>query len=88
MKPEQIERWKVVRAKGRWRYVLVNGIASYGLAMFVVMTFFVNRDKLSPGFIAVSALLWTLGGAAFGAITWWWFERRYRAAGRRGTSDF
>lgn len=80
VKPQQIEKWKATREKGMLRYVLVTGVLSYGLAMFVAMTFFVNRHELSVKFIAISAVLWMLGGAAFGVATWFVFERQFRKA--------
>ena len=81
MKPEQLEKWKNVRAKGMLRYVLLSGVLSYGLAMFVVMTFVVNRDKLSASFVGISAIIWTIGGALFGLATWFVQERKFRKPG-------
>ena len=80
MKPQQLEKWKATREKGMLRYVLVTGVLSYGLSMFIAMTFFVHRDDLSAKFIAISAVLWTLGGAVFGAAMWFVFERQFRKA--------
>lgn len=81
MKPEQIEKWREIRGKGMLRYVLVGGVLSYGLAMFVVMTFVVNRDKLSTSFIGISAIAWSIGGAFFGLAMWFVQERQFRKAG-------
>lgn len=81
MKPEQIEKWKEIRAKGMLRFVLLSGVLSYGLAMFVVMTFVVNRDKLSTSFIGISAIVWAIGGALFGLIMWFVQERQFRKTG-------
>lgn len=67
------------------RYVLVNGVLSYGLAMFVAMTFFVHRDKLSVGFIGLSAVAWTIGGALFGVLMWFVQERQFRKANGSAT---
>lgn len=78
MKPEQIEAWKSERDKGMFRYVLIRGVLSYGLAMFVAMTFIAHRDELSPSFVGLSAVAWTFGGALFGVLMWYVQERRYR----------
>ena len=80
MKPEQLEKWRVVRSKGMLRYVLVNGVLSYGLAMFIAMTFFVHGDELSPRFIGLSAVMWSIGGAIFGISMWYLQERQFRKA--------
>lgn len=60
------------------RFVLIRGVLSYGLTMFMVMTFIVHRGDLSLSFIAISAALWFIGGAVFGALTWFLMERIYR----------
>lgn len=80
MKPKGLQNWEKVRAAGMARYVLARGVLSYGLTMFVLMTFVVHRGDLSPRFIAVSALLWLIGGAVFGTLTWLFMEWCYRKA--------
>ena len=55
--------------------------AVLGAPMFFVMTFFVNRraDRpLTPEILAVSAVLWALGGFLFGLTIWTISERRYQ----------
>ena len=80
MKPEQFEKWRITRQQGMLRYVLVTGVVSYGLVMFVVMTFIVHGDKLSATFIGLSAVAWAMGGAFFGIVTWIFQERQFRKA--------
>lgn len=81
MKPDQLEEWKRVRAKGLLRYVLARGVLAYGLPMFLAMTFVVNRDNLNGNFIGLSAVVWSLGGALFGVLTWHLQERKFLKAG-------
>ena len=78
MKPRRLRNWAKSRAHGMTHFVLFRGVLSYGLTMFLLMTFIVHRGDLSPRFIAVSALLWLLGGAVFGALTWFFMEWIYR----------
>jgi hypothetical protein len=78
VKPKGLRNWEKTRAYGMTHFVLFRGVLSYGLTMFVVMTFIVHRGDLSPRFIVVSAVLWLIGGAAFGALTWFFMERVYR----------
>jgi hypothetical protein len=78
MKPRGLRKWEKARAYGMARFVLFRGVLSYGLTMFVVMTFIVHRGDLIPRFIAISAVLWLVGGAVFGALTWFFMERIYR----------
>ena len=82
MKPQERERWQGVRAQGARRFILRTGVLAYGMPMFVAMTFFVNEPPSGAAGIAISLLIWCLGGAAFGAIMWHLTERRYRKAER------
>ena len=79
--PRSLQKWAETRQKGKWRFVCITGVLAWGLPMFVVMTFFVNRRTevpLTPGRIAVSAILWIIGGFFFGLSTWALSERKYR----------
>ena len=81
MKPEQVEKWRVTRQKGMWRYVLLTGVLAYGLSCFLVVTFIVERNDLSTKSVGFSAVAWTIGGAIFGLIMWFIQERQFRKAG-------
>ena len=78
MKTKGMRNWEKTRAGGMMRFVLLRGVLSYGLTMFIVMTFIVHRGDLSARFIAISAGLWLVGGATFGALAWVLMERIYR----------
>lgn len=80
MKPRGLRNWEKVRAAGMARYVLKRGVLSYGLTMFVLMTFVFRRGDLSPRFMLISAVLWFVGGALFGTLTWLFMEWCYRKA--------
>ncbi len=62
---------------GRERFVLVHGVLMWGLPMFVVMTFVLNREH-QPLLIVLSALIWLGGGAVFGYWTWSASEKKHR----------
>ena len=79
--PKHLQRWETVRQKGAPHYILLAGVLAYGVTMFVLMTFFVNRrpdQPLTPVRIAISAVIWMLAGALFGWIMWKLNERRYQ----------
>ena len=78
--PKNLQKWEVTRQKGKKRFVLQTGVLAWGVPMFFVMTFVVDRqpDKpFSAGMIAVSAVIWAIGGACFGWLMWAMSERKY-----------
>ena len=79
--PRDLKNWEQLRQKGKGRFVLITGVLSYGVPMFVIMTFFVNRKSEvmpEPLRLAISLVIWLLGGAAFGWIMWKLNEGRYQ----------
>jgi hypothetical protein len=80
MKPAALAQRQKTRALGMKRFVLVTGVLSWGVPMFFVITFVVHRTDLSPKMLAVSALIWLMGGALFGIAMWLLAERQYRKA--------
>lgn len=79
--PKQLKKWEVTRQKGKGRFILLNGVVSWGIPMFVLMTFVLNRGpeiKRTPSMILISALIWILGGVMFGGVTWFFAERKYQ----------
>ena len=86
MKQKELEAWSKVRERGRTRYVAVMG-GSYGVLMFLFMTFVMNRDKLSPQYLALSAAIWASGGLLFGVAMWYVGQYRYHQALARGAKQ-
>ncbi len=82
MGPTSIQRWEKKREAGKTRYILQTGILGWGLAMFVVMTFVVNKRAENFGNIFFALLLWLVAGALFGWLTWIVNEHLYHKAKR------
>ena len=83
MKQKHFEKWSKTREKGRKNFILVNGLLAWGLPMFIVMTFIVNKPTdghWSPVLILASAVIWALGGLGFGYFFWGSTERAYQKA--------
>ena len=81
MKEKQFENWKKIRDKGMRRFIFVNGLLLWGVPMFVVMTFIVNKpdnEHMSIGLIVVNAIIWALGGLGFGYFTWKFSEKSFQ----------
>lgn len=80
MQTKEFDRWASIREQGMLRYVLLNGLLSYGVPMFVLMTFIIPHPRLSHG---QSGLLWALTGAGYGLAMWMVQERRFRKVSGR-----
>ena len=79
--PRDLKNWEALRQRGKKRFILITGVLSYGVPMFFVMTFFVNRKSEvmpEPLRLGISLVIWLLGGAAFGWIMWRLNEGRYQ----------
>ncbi len=81
MKEKHFRKWEKLRRKGKKNFILVNGLLYWGFPMFIVMTFTVNKPasgNIPLGLIGISAVIWTLGGLAFGHFTWGASERAFQ----------
>lgn len=84
MNQQQLDRWKETRKQGALRYIFVRGLLLFGAPVAITAAFFMHRERINPGLIGLSALLWCIGGAFIGIAMWSVQERLYRKA--RGTS--
>jgi len=75
--PKWVERWEKQRPQGPRRFILTMG-GSYGLAMFIAMTFLGGSNALTSRLLMINAVVWAAGGLLFGAVMWWLGEWRYR----------
>ena len=76
--PRNIEAWAKIRKGGKTRYIIRYGMLYWGVPMFLIMTFLVNRtSKVEPVMIAVLAFIWAAAGAFFGWAMWKVMEGMY-----------
>lgn len=81
MKDKDVEKWKVTREKGMLAYVLRVGILSWGIPMFIAMSFIVNKpfaDGFSVKNVSIHGGIWLSAGIFFGVCTWLIFEKMYK----------
>jgi len=79
MKNKQFESWKKSREQGKLKFVLLRGVLSWGIPMFLLMTFTLNKPEtgFTPQFITINALIWALAGAVFGLTVWFIGENSF-----------
>jgi len=79
--PNHIRKWEETRQKGKLRFIFLQGVVAWGVPMFIVMTFVLNRERAKtdpPWMFLASAVIWACGGACFGLAMWTISERRYQ----------
>lgn len=75
-KEQQRERWYQVAKQGKTRFIWFRGVLSWGLPMFILMTllFPLLLDSTDVGYswsrILFGAIIWSVGGYAFGWVMW------------------
>ena len=80
--------WEMTRQEGMRRFILVRGVLSWGLPMFVLMAggpvFFAFPHPAEPtvSYWLIQAAIWTLCGAIFGWSMWHHSERQFRKHGQ------
>ncbi|MCL1079842.1 hypothetical protein D5R81_17080 [Parashewanella spongiae] len=79
MTNNQFESWKKSRVQGKLKFVLLRGVLSWGIPMFIFMTFIINKPEagFTSQFIVVNALIWAIAGAVFGLIVWYFGESSF-----------
>ncbi len=85
-KQDRFARWGKTREKGMARYVIENGVLSWGLVMCFVFTVLQSRgivhyrgDRTDVTAVFLSNLkLWLIAGAFYGIATWYALESAYK----------
>jgi|SRR5689334_12819814 len=74
-----IKRWEISRSKGRWHYIFLSGVLMWGVPMFFALIVFSNQPdrRTLPG-LTIGAVVCSIGGVLFGAMVWFFSERRYK----------
>lgn len=79
MKEKEFETWQTTRQQGKFKFILIRGLLSWGIPMFVIMTFIFNRSEreFTTLYLVVNAAIWGVAGIAFGALMWHITENRF-----------
>ncbi|GAA0853710.1 hypothetical protein [Aliiglaciecola litoralis] len=77
---QELEAWEETRKKGWFNYILFNGLFMWGMPMFVAMSFI--SKPFAEGYTSRAAIVhyivWPLAGLLYGAVMWWFAERRFK----------
>jgi hypothetical protein len=80
MKEKEFLTWSEQRQKGIWKFILLNGVLSWGLPMMIAMAFI--SKPFEQGFTvkaaAIHCTVWIFAGVLFGLCLWFVNEWRYK----------
>lgn len=86
MKPFNSNKWERMRAKGRKKYIIYNGVVGWGIptailysiltTLWETQTIELNNEFFET--LIISIILFPLGGIGFGIWTWHAFESNYQ----------
>lgn len=79
MKTEEYKAWQQTRAKGKMRFILINGVA-WALPMLLIMLYI--NQPFEGGWLSkavlVHLLIWPVAGLVFAWGLWHLTERKYQ----------
>ena len=85
---DPLARWARIRRKGPLRFILLRGVLGWGLVAALVYSLVMwavagaNLRVLLP----LSMVIFPIGGVLWGAVMWWFLERRYQREARPGAA--
>jgi len=81
--PPDLKKWEAKRKGGMLQFIMLTGVLSWGLPMFLLMTFVVDhwwkRHPLTLNSMLVPGVIWFFAGIFFGWTIWRLSERKYQA---------
>jgi hypothetical protein len=90
MNPKQFERWARTRAKGRARFIWIDGVIGWGLTMAVILLpLFALTNGWGPvqRSLPFALVLFPVVGYGWGVRMWHLSERQYAETVGRNAED-
>lgn len=80
----KLENWEKLRAKGKWNYILIYGVLGWGISAGILFSLIFplvmgakgSRVSFLP-VLALSIVLFPLGGIAWACFMWIYAEKVY-----------
>ncbi len=76
-KPQHMERWMQVRARGKKRYIWRSGVIGWGVSTGILVGALNRLGGTSWVQSASSLVLFPIGGYFWGLFMWHWMERQF-----------
>lgn len=77
MNERELAAWQQAQQQGFAKFVLINGVLSWGLPMLIIIGYFNNILSASTSGIVLHCVIWFSAGGLFGMVLWWISKYRY-----------
>lgn len=80
MNEKQRAKWEQTRAKGMWRFIILNTVI-FGGAMIIgtsIFDYFTGSNGFRFENLYIITPIYLVGGLAFGVIVWFFGEYKYK----------
>jgi hypothetical protein len=80
MKERELAAWEQAQQQGFAKFVVINGVLSWGLPMLIIIGYFNNvlGAGATLSSIVLHCVIWFSAGGIFGAVLWWISSYRYQ----------
>lgn len=78
MNRAQIQKWEKTKEKGMLRFVLLRGVLGWGVPVFIIMAFVVNKVSFGDERFVKGAIAFLIFGALLGCYLWVDSEKKYK----------
>jgi hypothetical protein len=85
---DQFSKWKKIRNQGFFRFVLIHGVLGWGIGTAVLysLIMWLMSDVDIGRLLPLALVFFPLGGLLWGAIVWWYIDRKYQQQALAGDS--
>jgi len=87
MNRAQIQKWEKTKEKGMLRFVLLRGVLGWGVPVFIIMAFIVNKVSFGDERFIKGSLVFLVFGVLLGMYLWGDSERKYKKAMEINSED-
>jgi phosphate/sulfate permease len=79
MNSEQFTKLEKIIAKGKWHYIIVNGVLGWGVSTAVLFSLFQSftSEQFFTDVIGLSIILFPLAGVGWGLFIWFYINKQY-----------
>lgn len=80
MKERELAAWQQAQEQGLAKFVVMNGVLSWGLPMLIIIGYFNNvlGEGATVASVLIHCAIWFAAGGLFGLVLWYVSDYRYK----------